>query len=78
MDSASIVALATAVLTVVSVFLGVKYRQGLRKVRLFAELLNDVIGAAEDDKVTEEEFQNIVAAAKRVVADVNDETAEGA
>ena len=72
MDSGSIVAVATAVLAVVSVFLGVKYRQGLRKVRLFADLLNDVVAAAEDDKVTEEEFQNIVAAAKRVSEEVEE------
>jgi len=72
MESGSFVAVATAVLTVVSVFLGVKYRQGLRKVRLFADLLNDVVAAAEDDKVTEEEFQNIVAAAKRVVEEVEE------
>jgi len=72
MESGSFVAVATAILTVVSVFLGVKYRQGLRKVRLFADLLNDVVAAAEDDKVTEEEFQNIVAAAKRVVEEVEE------
>jgi len=72
MDSASVVALATAFLSVVSVFLGVKYRQGLKKARLFADLLNDVVAAAEDDKVTEEEFQNIVAAAKRVVEEVEE------
>jgi len=72
MESGSIVALATAVLTVVSVFLGVKYRQGLKKARLFAELLADVVAAAEDDKVTEEEFQNIIAAAKRVVEEVEE------
>ena len=72
MDSASFVALISAFLTVVSVFLGVKYRQGLKKARLFADLLNDVVAAAEDDKVTEEEFQNIVAAAKRVVEEVEE------
>ena len=72
MESGSIVAVATAVLSVVSVFLGVKYRQGLKKARLFADLLNDVVAAAEDDKVTEEEFQNIVAAAKRVSEEVEE------
>jgi len=72
MDSASIVALATAVLSVVSVFLGVKYRKWLERARLFAELLSDIIAAAEDDKVSEEEFQNIVAAAKRVVEEVEE------
>lgn len=74
MDSASLMTLASAFLAVVSVFLGVKYRQGLKKARLFAKLLEDIITAAEDDKVTEEEFQNIVAAAKRVTADVEDES----
>ena len=72
MDSASVVALATAFLSVVSVFLGVKYRQGLKKARLFADLLSDIIVAAEDDKVTEEEFRNIVAAAKRVSEEVEE------
>jgi len=67
MECASVVALATAVLSVVSVFLGVKYRKWLERARLFAELLSDIIDAAEDDKVTEEEFQNIVAATKQVV-----------
>ena len=42
MNSASLVALASAFLTVVSVVLGVKYRQGLEKVRLFAKLLDDI------------------------------------
>ena len=69
MESGSIVAVATAVLTVVSVFLGVKYRKWLERGRLFAELLSDIIRAAEDDKVSEEEFQNIVAATKQVAAE---------
>jgi hypothetical protein len=38
MESGSIVAVATAVLSVVSVFLGSKYRKWLSKGRLFAEL----------------------------------------
>jgi len=69
MDSGSIVAVATAVLAVVSVFLGAKYRKWLERSRLFAELLSDIIRAAEDDKVSEEEFQNIVAATKQVAAE---------
>ena len=70
MESGSIVAVATAVLTVVSVFLGTKYRKWLVRGRLFAELLDDVVAAAEDDKVSEEEFQKIVAKAKLVAAGV--------
>ena len=75
MESGSIVAVATAVLALVSVFLGAKYRKWLERGRLFAELLSDIIRAAEDDKVSEEEFQNIVAAAKQVAADVDEQTA---
>jgi hypothetical protein len=43
----------------------VKYRQGLEKARLFAELLDNIITAAEDDEVSEEEFQRVVATAKK-------------
>jgi hypothetical protein len=67
MESSSIIALATAVLSVVLVFLGAKYRKWLEQGRLFAGLLNDIISAAEDDKVTEEEFQKIVSKAKKVL-----------
>lgn len=56
MDSTSLVALTSAFLAVVSVILGVKYRQGLRKARLFAELLEDIVKAAEDE-VSEEELK---------------------
>jgi len=76
MESGSIVALITAVLTIVSVFLGKKYKKWLEKARLFAKLLDDIIEAAEDDKVTEEEFQNLVATTKQVIADVEKETAK--
>ena len=68
--SDSVVAVATAVLSIVSVFLGVKYRKWLAKGKLFAELLNDVVAAAEDDAVSEEEFQSIVVKAKLVAAGV--------
>ena len=70
MESGSIVAVATTVLTVVSVFLGAKYRKWLEMGRLFAKLFDDIVAAAEDDKVSEEEFQRIVAKAKKVAADV--------
>ena len=70
MESGSFVAVATAVLSVVSVFLGSKYRKWLERGRLFAELFDDLVAAAEDDKVSEEEFQKIVAKAKLVAAGV--------
>ena len=70
MESGSIIAVATAVLSVVSVFLGAKYRKWLERGRLFAELFNDLVAAAEDDAVSEEEFQKIVVKAKLVAAGV--------
>ena len=68
MESSSFVAVATAILTIVSVFLGSKYRKWLVRGRLFAELFDDIVAAAEDDKVSEDEFQKIVAKAKLVAA----------
>ena len=70
MESGSFVAVATAVLSIVSVFLGAKYRKWLERGRLFAELFDDLVAAAEDDKVSEEEFQKIVVKAKLVAAGV--------
>ena len=72
MESSSIVAVATAVLSVVSVFLGAKYRKWLERGRLFAELFDDLVAAAEDDKISEEEFQKIVTKAKKVAAEVEE------
>jgi CRISPR/Cas system CSM-associated protein Csm2 small subunit len=68
MESASIAAVVTAVLSLLSVALGVKYRKWLEKARLFAELLNEIVAAIEDDEVSEEEFHKIVARAKQVTA----------
>jgi len=70
MESGSIVAVVTAVLSVVSMFLGAKYRKWLARGRLFAKLFDDIVDAAEDDKISEEEFQKIVAEAKKVAAEV--------
>ena len=72
MESGSFVAVATAILTIVSVFLGTKYRKWLARGRLFAELFDDLVAAAEDDKVSEEEFQEIVAKAKKVASKVEE------
>jgi len=68
MESSSIITITTAVLSIVSIFLGAKYRKWLERGRLFAKLLDDIIAAAEDDKISEEEFQKIVADAKKVAA----------
>lgn len=74
MEIGLIAAVASAVLAFVATFLGAKYRKWIGKARLFAELLNDIISAAEDDKISEDEFQSIVATAKEVVADEEDES----
>ena len=48
--------------------LGAKYKQGKGKAKQLLDLLNAIIEAAEDDKVTEEEFQKIVVDAKALLA----------
>jgi len=72
MEYGLIATVVSAVLALASVVLGVKYRQGLEKARLFAELLNEIIVAAEDDKVSEEELRQIVAKVKQVASDVEE------
>ena len=72
MESGSIVAVTSAILTIVSVFLGAKYREWLGKGRLLAKLFDDIVAATEDDKISEEEFQKIVAEAKKVATKVGD------
>jgi hypothetical protein len=72
MDSGSFVTVATAVLSLVSVFLGAKYKKWLERGRLFAKLFDNIVAAAEDDKISEDEFQKIVAKAKKVAAKVEE------
>ena len=67
MDYGSIAVLVGGILTVASAVLGGKYRQGKGKAKQLLDLLNAIIEAAEDDKVTEEEFQKIVADAKALL-----------
>ena len=72
MESGSIITIATAVLSIVSLFLGAKYRKWQERGRLFAKLLDDIIAAAEDDNISEDEFQKILAEAKKVAAQVEE------
>ena len=72
MESGSIIVVATAVLSLISVFLGTKYRKWLERGRLFAKLFDDIVATAEDNEISEEEFQQIVAKAKMVAAEVED------
>ena len=72
MESSLIVALITTILSVVSVFLGAKYRKWLERGRLFAKLFDDIVAAAEDNEISEEEFQRIVSDAKKVAAEMGE------
>lgn len=67
MDASSVAALVTAFLTIVSVLAGAKWQLGKSKAAQVSQLLNLVLKAAEDNTVSEEEFQGIVAAAKALM-----------
>ena len=67
MDYASIVVLIGTVLAAASVVFGTKYSQGKAKAKELVQLLNQVIEAAEDNEVSEEEFQKIVSSSKQIL-----------
>jgi archaellum biogenesis protein FlaJ (TadC family) len=52
LDALSVAALASAVLTILSVLLGTKYRAGKAKAKQLAKLLSTVVAAAEVAAVT--------------------------
>ncbi len=61
MEYASIAISIGAILASASVLLGAKYQQGKGKVKQLTDLLTTIIEAAQDDEITEKEFQKIVA-----------------
>ncbi|WGM90160.1 MAG: hypothetical protein NUK63_03330 [Candidatus Bathyarchaeum tardum] len=67
MESALIVALVSAVLAIVSVCFGTKYRKLLAKARLFTNLLNKIISAVEDDNISGEELQQLITTSKELM-----------
>jgi len=67
MEYESISVLIGASLTITSLILGAKYRQGKGKAKQLTDLLSTIIKAAEDDEITDKEFQKIVASAKAVL-----------
>ena len=71
----SVAVLVRMVLAAISVVFGAKYKQGKGKAEQLTELLKTVVEAAEDDKVTEKEFQEIVASAKSFLEKPEAETA---
>ncbi len=64
MDASNIIVLASSFLAIVGVFIGAKWQYSKSKVAQLMKLLDLILEAPEDDKVTEEEFQGIVSAAK--------------
>ncbi len=64
LDATSIVALASSFLTIAGVVIGAKWQYSKSKACQLTKLLDLILEAAEDDKITEDEFQGIVAAAK--------------
>ena len=64
MDYSSIAILIGSALGAASVIFGAKYTRGKGKAKQLTDLLTTIIKAAEDDEVTEEEFQKIVASVK--------------
>ena len=67
MDYASIAILAGTLLTAASIVFGAKYGKGKAKAKQLTQLLSEVIEAAEDDKVSEEEFQQLVCSTKQLL-----------
>ena len=67
MDYASIAVLVGTVLAAASIIFGAKYQQGKAKAKELAQLLTAIIEAAEDNEVSEEEFQKIVTSSKKIL-----------
>jgi hypothetical protein len=67
MDYASIAVLIGTALAAASALFGAKYKQGKAKAKQLTQLLTEVIEAAEDNEVSEEEFQKIVASSKQIL-----------
>jgi hypothetical protein len=67
MDYASIAILIGTVLAAASVIFGAKYNPGKAKAKQLAQLLTEVIEAAEDNEVSEQEFQKIVTASRQIL-----------
>ena len=64
MDYSSTAILIWSALGAASVIFGAKYTLGKGKAEQLTDLLTTIIKAPEDDEVTEDEFQKIVASVK--------------
>jgi hypothetical protein len=72
MEYLSIAMVIGALLAVASVVFGAKYRQGKGKAKQLVDLLNKIIDAAQDDQVTEKEFQETVTLTKNLLSSSGD------
>jgi hypothetical protein len=68
LDVGTTAAVATLLLAVASALFGAKYKQVKGKASQARDLLDGVIEAAEDDEVSEKDFQKVVASAKRLMS----------
>lgn len=59
--------IASLILALLSMAFGTKYQQGKAKAQQLKRLLQSIVDAAEDDEVSEAEFQQIVADAKKLM-----------
>ena len=75
LDASSIAALITSMLTIAGVLVGARWQEGHSKAAQLSKLLSLILSAAEDDAITEEEFQGIVSLAKALMGQ---EAPEGA
>ena len=60
----------TIVLTLLSVFLGAKYRKAKRIMKEFAEAINKTYKAIEDNQLTEDELKQIIKEWKDVLESI--------
>jgi len=67
LEPSSIAALITSALTIIGVLAGAKWQLGKSKATQLTQLLNLILNSAEDNTVSEEEFQGIVTAAKALM-----------
>jgi len=67
LESELIVTIVNVVLVLVSCFAGAKWALAKSKAKQLTTLLSKITVAAEDDAVSDDEFQGIVAAAKALI-----------
>lgn len=70
MDVAVLAEVLTAVLAVVSFFLGAKWRKAKAVLRDLAKALEDTEKALEDNKISREELEQLIKDWKKVLEDV--------